>query len=411
MSQPACPPPPATPEQPALVRAFTSLPCVSETIRAVTTFNIEPVTRLLESAAYFPLLVAADGRGTAAGYEVRAEPRRFALATGVDGCRGRLVGRDRAGNPVARLAFRWRVVPEDYRGRADHQPALPVLPLDPHRGQRVEILDWRLSFADGSGYRAYGTGRTLPGAGGSPGVGFVLDILAGSGRLAGLAGTVVASGALEPPARLRLSVMTRIMDPAGGLSASAPVPPPPPGAGPGVTTLSFLGQVDPQHPVTLRFSFTEGLLGSEVFELLRPATLDFAASPGALASWTSRGPVAGSVSARLSFDPLALCPITPIQTRRGVFHFHDAEGRSLGCLYADMTEGRSFRTRLEGMLLPVFRFGGFGAIAGGTGDFAGARGIMTMNSVISVQPRTLSNLYLLGLDDPAGRWRAAPGQG
>ena len=80
---------------------------------------------------------------------------------------------------------------------------------------------------------------------------------------------------------------------------------------------------------------------------------------------------------------------------------------SLGLVASDMIEGRSFRTRLEDMLLPVFRFAGFGPIQGGTGEFAGVSGIMTMNSVISVQPRTLSNLYVLRLDDPDGRFRAA----
>jgi hypothetical protein len=90
-----------------------------------------------------------------------------------------------------------------------------------------------------------------------------------------------------------------------------------------------------------------------------------------------------------------------------VFELHAADGRSLGTVSSDMIEGRSFRTRLDGMLLPVFRFGGFGPISGGTGELAGASGIMTMNSVISVQPRTLSNLYVLRLNDPRGRYRAA----
>jgi hypothetical protein len=36
---------------------------------------------------------------------------------------------------------------------------------------------------------------------------------------------------------------------------------------------------------------------------------------------------------------------------------------------------------------------------------------MMMNSVISVQPRTLSNLYVLRLDDPDGRYRAVSAAG
>jgi len=57
--------------------------------------------------------------------------------------------------------------------------------------------------------------------------------------------------------------------------------------------------------------------------------------------------------------------------------------------------------------MPVFRFAGFGPILGGTGQFDGAEGMMTMNSAISVFPRTLSNLYTFRLYDPSGRFRDA----
>jgi hypothetical protein len=264
-----------------------------------------------------------------------------------------------------------------------------------------------LRFQGGAnGFRAYGTGSTMPGSG----LAFVLDILEGYGELAGLSGTVVASGALAPDGALELGLMARIMDPGGDLPGEAPLAPLPPWSGPEpkVTWLTFLGEVDPTHPVTLRISLTEGLLGSNVFELLRAAELDFSTGPaGRLRSRAVRYELAGTVGARLDFDPLSLQPITPIQTHCGIFTFHDRAGRSLGTLASDMIEGRSFRTRLQDMLLPVFRFGGFGPIQGGTGEFAGARGIMSMNSVISVQPRTLSNLYILRLDDPDGRYRAA----
>jgi hypothetical protein len=411
------PAPAASGEPSGLLHAFTSLPCVSETLQAITTYNIGPVTELLESAAYFPLLLTAASRRTAGVFEVETEARRFEITTLEAPIGGRLLGVNRAGGPAAGVRFRWRVVPEDYVGTPGLIADLHPLPLQPEISQRVEVFDWELRFQGGaSGYRAYGTGRTLPGAGtAGPGVGiaFVLDVLEGLGQLSGLAGTAVASGTVGPDAGLALMVMSRIADPAGGLIANAPVLPPPPGspAEPGATYLTFLGQVDPENPVTLRVSLTEGFLGSNVFELLRVAELDFTTAGGQLRSRADRRSLAGTVSARLSFDPLTLCPIAPIQTRQGIFTFHDQAGRSLGTLASDMTEGRSFRTSLEGMLLPVFRFGGFGPILGGTGEFAGARGIMTMNSVISVQPRTLSNLYVLRLDDPDGRYRALTGGG
>ena len=395
---------------PGLLSFFTSLPGVSAAIQTITTFNIASVTQLLDAAGYLPLLLSAESRRLGDVFEVRGEPRRFEIAAEAHGP-GRLDGRNRTGGPAASLRFLWRPVPEDYVGDPGSALAVPPLPLLPEVSQRIEVFDWELRFHGGTaGYRAYGMGRTLPGGG----VAFVLDVLEGFGELAGLAGTVVASGGIAPNGALELAVVTRVMDPAGGPLTMLPLSPLPPGAGaePGVTYLAFLGQVDPSHPVTLRLSLTEGILGSWVYEMLRAATLDFdAGADGRLRGGARAGAVVGSVSARLSFDPLSLCALSPIQTRCGVFEFHDPAGRSLGTLYSDMIEGRSFRTGLEGVLLPVFRFGGFGPIAGGTGEFAGARGIMTMNSVISVQPRTLANLYVLRLDDPDGRYRAVLGGG
>jgi len=95
-------------------------------------------------------------------------------------------------------------------------------------------------------------------------------------------------------------------------------------------------------------------------------------------------------------------PVFPIQTTDGVFTFHDADGREVGTVRANMVEGRAFRTPLPGAPNPVFRFGGFGPVLGGTGAFAGAAGMLSMNSIVSVVPRTLSNLYVLRLVDQRG---------
>ncbi len=405
-----------------LISWFTSLPGVSQLLGAITTFNIGPVTELLESAGYLPLLiVTGDDAGQGGAAPAEAAARRFEIATRAAPS-GRLVGFNQAGEPAARVRCRWRVVPDDFVGRPGERQPLPPIPLTPHLRQRIEVVDWEVGFRGGvSGYRAYGAGHTLPGSGGAgqgTGLSFVLDVLEGYGQFAGLAGTVVASGTVGAAGGVEVVAVTRMMDPAGGAISSPPLslPAPAPGARndaagtgplPGVTYLAFLGQVDPQHPTTLRLSFTEGFLGSNVYELLRVARLDLGDDAGTLRAGAATGPIVGSVGARLSFDPVSLCPTVPVQTRRGVFELHDPAGRSLGTIWSDMTEGRGFPTGVPGRLLPFYRFGGFGPIGGGTGEFAGARGIMTLNAVISVQPRTLSNLYVLRLDDPDGRYGAA----
>jgi len=395
-------------EPPGLLSLLGSLPCVSQVVQAISTFNLGPVNALLKRAAYFPLLLAAPSRPGLDAFEVAGEMRRFDIVAEEE--RSRCVGCNQVGAPAADIRFRWRVVPDDHQGDPERAQPLPALPLLPGVSQRIEVLDWELRFRDGaSGFRAYGMGRTLPDAAAGNGVALVLEMLAGYGRLAGLAGTVVASGTLSPQGGLSLGVIVRVMDPAGGLAAQGPPGPLPPEAGPepGATWLAFFGETDPDNPVTLRISLGEGILGSNVFELMRTVDLDFDAVADRLRSRTVEGALTGGLRAQLDFNPLDPRPVSPIRTRYGVFDFRDRAGRSVGSVAADMIEGRSLRTRVEGMLLPVFRFAGFGPVQSGTGAFAGARGIMTMNSVISVLPRTLANSYILRLDDPDGRFRAA----
>jgi hypothetical protein len=59
--------------------------------------------------------------------------------------------------------------------------------------------------------------------------------------------------------------------------------------------------------------------------------------------------------------------------------------------------------------MPLFRFVGFGPIIGGTGQFDDVEGMMTMNSFVSVFPRTLSNLYIFRFYDPQHKLRTAWG--
>jgi len=377
----------------ALIR---NLPCVSTVLDTVSTLGIGPVTELLESAAYLPLT---------------REGNRFSIATH-EALGGGLAARNGTGDAIAQEHLRVHAIAEDAAPVPDCPS--PSIPLDPRRSQRVQVSNAEVRFrgAGATAFRAFGTGRTYPGQGStsaSQGVPFaaVLDLITTEGQLSGLAGTVTSSGILYPDGRVEGTSIARIMDPDGGLLSPQPLPPAIGSTATGVTYLAFLGEIDPEHPVTLRLSLTEGFLGSNVFELLRPANLGCTVDgAGCLQSHSSTGPLAGTVAARLSFDPITLCAVSGVQTREGIFTFHDRAGRQTGTLAADMVDGRAFRTFLDGRLLPFFRFGGSGPISGSTGIFAGACGIMMLNAVISVQPRTLSNLYVFRLEDPQGRYRS-----
>jgi hypothetical protein len=117
----------------------------------------------------------------------------------------------------------------------------------------------------------------------------------------------------------------------------------------------------------------------------------------------------GKVSAILYFNFLDRSEVIPIQTTQGVFTFFDENGNTMGTVMSNMVEGRALRTQIAGFPMPLFRFVGFGPILGGTGWFAGADGMLSMNSAVSVFPRTLSNLYVFRFYDPEQKLRSCWG--
>jgi hypothetical protein len=393
------------------------------------TYKLEEVERLLKSAAYFPIFnsdnpnmpnepvplirgVPLLSRYLLTAVNVNEELHRFQVTeTGPSGGRGPRAT-NRVGEPVANVHIRWTPIPQDFQAAPNVCP--PPTILNPFASQRFTMLDGQLTFKDarGSGFRAFGTGRTFPAreAGESRlRIGAVIEILEGLGEFKGMTGAFVINGYIQPPMSLGLNLLVRVMDPQGRLRARGPVAPlrEVPDPDPGATFMFFLGEVDPTRQVQLNVAPDGTILGSQVFERLRLAQIDFDLSSGAPRSRTDEGPVVGGVSATLHFNPLAPTPVSPIQTTSGVFTFHDRDGRPVGSVFSDMVEGRAMRTELEGAPMPVYRFAGFGPIRGGTGFFAGADGMMSMNSAISVFPRTLSNLYVFRFYDPQGRFREA----
>jgi predicted ester cyclase len=393
------------------------------------TYKIKEVNQLLKSAAYFPIFNVANpnrpnqvvsllptvpllDRLLMVAVDVNEQLHRFEVnveaAPGGPG----LWAHDVVGEPVAGVHIRWTPIPENFEAAPDICP--PPTILNPFSSQRFTMLNGRLSFmdADGSGFHGFGTGRTFPVSGnlGQLRVGAVIDILKGFGKFEGLPGTAVINGYIQPPDSLALNLMVRVMDPTGKLKADSPVTPiraiadPDPGA----TFMVFLGETDPDQPVQLNIAPDGTILGSNVHELLRLVHIGFdLGTPAGLRSRTVEGPIVGSVSATLFFNPMSPQSVSPIQTTDGIFTFFDQQRRVFGTLASNMVEGRAMRTELAGAPMPVFRFGGFGPILGGTGEFGGADGMMTMNSAVSVFPRTLSNLYTFRLVDPDGRFRAA----
>lgn len=389
------------------------------------TYKIDEVTSLLKSAAYFPIFNVAnpDNPNTPVplipgidflliAVEVNETLHRFEVEVEQPTCDRGMRGTNTVGEPVANVHIRWTPIPWDFEAAPNKMP--PATVLNPFCSQRFTMLDGKLMFMDrnGSGFRAFGAGRTFPAEENGRRVlriGACIEVLEGLGEFQGLNGAFVINGWIAPPHDLALNLLVRLMDPTGRLTARRPVVPIQPVTDPDPTAvfMYFTGEVDPAKPVTLNISPDGRILGSNVFERLRLVHIGFDMTGSGPRSLTVEGPIVGTVSATLHFNPLTSTQVSPVQTTDGVFTFFDKEGHSIGTVSANMVEGRAIRTDLAGAPMPVFRFVGFGPLIGGTGAFDGADGMMSMNSAISVFPRTLANLYMFRFYDPTGKFRAS----
>jgi len=74
---------------------------------------------------------------------------------------------------------------------------------------------------------------------------------------------------------------------------------------------------------------------------------------------------------------------------------------------ANFIEGRTFSMQLAAAPgQPALRFGYFGKIMSGTGCFQGVQGMLYGAAGVGIAPHVFSNLYVVHLIDPDGRFRA-----
>jgi len=390
------------------------------------TYDIDRVSALLKSAAYFPIFNIHNPAMPNQTNElipgvpffirsvgVNEQLHRFEILVNRSG--GGMSALDRVGEPVATVSIQWTPIPDFYAPSPGVEP--PPWMLNPFMSQRFTMLNGQLNFQDRdhSGVHAFGAGRTFPATEGGQSVlriGAAIEVLEGLGRFKGLQGAFCINGYIQPPQELGLNLMIRIMDPEGTLRAASqpPITPIQPIADPdrNAVFMMFLGEVDPSAPVELIPSPDgKGFIGSRVNELLRLVRFSFDMnSPAGLRSITEVGPVVGKVSAILYFNFLDPAKVIPIQTTNGVFTFFDEQGSTIGTVLSNMVEGRAMRTQIPGFPMPLFRFAGFGPVLSGSGQFTGAEGMLSMNSAVSVFPRTLSNLYVFRFYDPQGKLRS-----
>ena len=379
---------------------------------------------LLRRAAYLPLfsvpnpavrnvpIPAPDDPSALVGMEVFEEMHRFSVRVEEPSQERGLRASNQVGEPVADIDIDWRVIPDDFFAAPDRRP--PPTVLDPTTSQRFAMYDGHFRWRDRqkSSFHGFGTGRTFPTlVGGRPElrIGAVVDILQGSGKLAGAVGNAVINGFITPPYELDLCILLRILDPRGVLRSVGELTPlwAVPDPDPSSIVLMFLGEADPARPITLSEDRAGRVVGATVHERLRRVGVDLdARSADGLRGRISRGGIVGSLSFTLSLDSRYPGMPIPFQTRDGLFSFFDDDGRRIGTLSANAVEGRAFGAAVAGAPQPVLRVVGFGPLLAGSGIFAGVSGMLSLNGIISIPARTPSILYVLRLADPRSRFRA-----
>src|SRR5260370_39308242 len=134
----------------------------------------------------------------------------------------------------------------------------------------------------------------------------------------------------------------------------------------------FVGEADPDNPLTLNMTPEGRVLGATVFERLRLVYSNFQApADGNLATRTEEGAIAGSLRFDLKVDSQDPRVPVPFTTSNAGFTFFDRRRKTVGALNADIIEGRGFAAGLPGAAQPVLRMGGFGPVLDVTGRCGG----------------------------------------
>jgi hypothetical protein len=364
---------------------------------------------------YFGLV---GGYGLAIGCALR---RFEAVVQPVSGTEG-LAVQQTVGDAEGRLRCRWLFGPEGFPWAPGGEP--PPAIFDPWSPQRFAMTDAVFTFGDGEhGFRGYGVGRTFPAAAGGRPVtlaGAVGNVVEGFGRFQGLAGTFVMTGRLTPDLGFLGNLTCRIVDPEGRIRGQAdlpsltPVDPPDSGS----TFLVLRGEKKDRNVKTTYGPPPDDRRVSLITPSQMRAVLARSSSRGSRGPRTERRihQIAGEMVADVAFDLLAP-PGTaerPVPfTTQEEYTFTDGAGRTVGTVRAGVVEGISFDLKFPSAPgQPGVRFSGFGPISGGTGAFAGARGMLTVNSLIGIAPHALSLLHVLNVLDPESKLQAGrPGSG
>jgi len=351
-----------------------------------------------------------DFFGINGGYGIDLESRlhRFDSVTGSSAACPGVVVEQVVGEEAGRFHARCMFGPDDLPWAPGKYP--PPSIHDPWRSQRFTMLDGSLSFGEHN-VLFYGVGRTFPMTiQGKPllFVGGVGNLTDGFGKFRGRQGSLVMTGQITPELGFCGNITCRIVDSLGGLRTDREIYP--------LTAIqdpdrdsTFIVMRGEKKNRSVKTTYGPPP-GADLVSLVTPSQMrsaqyDFTNHGGAGPAAGARiGPVIADMEADVHFNLMAP-PGTaekPVPfTTAEVYRFRDHDGRVAGTILGGVVEGISFDLKFPAApRQPGVRFAGFGPITGGTGQFEGAQGMLTVNSVIGIAPHVLSLVHVLHLADP-----------
>jgi hypothetical protein len=389
------------------------------------TYPYDVVQHLLDQTANLLLYAAPDERyaeeatltpqdptdffGLNGGYglDLKSTMHRFRSTVRSPASRGCLEVVQTVGEAAGNFRSLWLFCPEDAAWAPGRYP--PPALFDPYRSQRFVMQQAAFHFACTRDFcRGYGAGRTFPAtADGRPltlaaGIGTLLE---GGGKFHGLQGTFSLTGIVTEELGFRGSITLRVVDPAAKIRSDRDVPRLKPYRFQ-PRDATFLVVRGEKRDRTVKTTFGpppgDGRVSLVTPSLMRAVDPAWAVREGAgLHSTTRVGPPVGEFTATVYFDlaaPSGTVSAPVSFTTDEVYTFQDEDGNCLGTINAGVVEGWSFGLRFPSAPgQPGLRFGGVGPITSGTGQFAGAKGVLTVNSLIGISPHALSLLHTLHL--------------
>jgi hypothetical protein len=391
------------------------------------------IQQLVDQAAGFNLFAVPDQSGAppeASGMTrllTSQKLHRFDVILQPPSAEG-VQGANTFGEAIGRLDLEWSMIADDYYARPDQQPN-PIR-LNPFISQRFAMKQMTFILGDGrDGFRSFGTGRTFPMlVGNQPRlvVSAIGNVTGGFGKFSNHVGNYTLCGDLTADG-FKGDILVRFQDSAGNLRTQGALPAiqPQPDPDPQTTYLMWAAQKGREQPgFENHFSFgTDGQVrGMDITTQLKVLHLDCAAS--AQFQTPNFSIENNIIGLEIGFGRGSIPDASPVGTPLSPFlfegvaeySFFDRQGKTVGALLTNVTEGRRIDMVLPGAPgAPATRFGFFGPIIYGTGCFAGAEGMFygSSGSVFYPPPgnHLVTHFYMARLNDPQSKFRAAAGGG